>query len=194
MKKIIIIIPTLIVFTIIVAIICSPYQFCEKKNKKIVVSTIKINAPVELVYKFLGDSENAQYWSSYVDHISNLNDSVIPDGHVGSTRRCFQLNNEASGNIWDEEILAVTENKNRTLSIFNMQNFLVTSNHLITEQTYKELDNKTCELSFILYLNNDASWIDQLSLALFAYNVEDAFTKNIENVKLICEKSIGDNI
>lgn len=42
----------------------------------------------------------------FVDHISPLNADQVPDGHVGSTRRCFCYANE-QGRMWDEMLTEV---------------------------------------------------------------------------------------
>lgn len=167
----------------------SPYQYQEDYNKKVVVAKVKINKPVETVFKYLGNSNNAQDWSVYVDHITTLNPNKIPDGKKGSIRRCFQFENEKEGDIWDEEVLEIIPNQKRTLSIFNMKNFRVTSDNIITEQVYHKLGEGKCELSFTVYLKDDAPLMEKLSMSLFAYKIKSIFKRNISNVKRYCEQS-----
>jgi uncharacterized membrane protein len=182
-------IPAIVGVIISVLIYYSPYKYNEQLNKKAVVNTVIINKSAEEVYKYLGNSDNAREWSSYVNHITTLNENNISDGKIGSIRRCYQYKNEEKGNIWDEEILDVIPSKKRKLSVFNMKNFSVTSNNLITEQHYEVIDTNSCKLSFVVFIKNDASLLEKVSLALFGYKVSNVFQKNISNVKAICEKN-----
>ncbi len=68
---------------------CSPYGSYDGFSYKLVKCTITIDAPVDSVFVFLGNSDNASRWSVYVDHITTLNSDSFADGTVGCRRRCF---------------------------------------------------------------------------------------------------------
>jgi uncharacterized membrane protein len=170
------------------AYLFSPYKKHEDKDYPLIKNTIVINAPATQVYAYLGNSNNAQYWSSYVDHITPLNAAAVPDGQVGALRRCFKNANE-KGEQWDEEILENTFNTARQLSIFNTKNFTISAEGLNTRQEYKPLSDTTCELSFTLFYNKPKiSILDLIKIKYSAYVVSNIFDKNLNNIKRLNEQ------
>ena len=173
---------------IILMISFSPYGPKENLAYKAVRQTVDINAPVEQVFAYMGNSANATKWSVYVNHISPLNPNEVPDGTVGSKRRCFTLKDE-TGRRWDETILIVEKNKRRRLNIFNMVDFPMTSDNVLTEQLYEKTSDTTCRLSLTLFLNEEnAGWFDQLKMYYAAYESNDIFARNLANIKKLNEE------
>ena len=186
MKKVFI---ALIIFLITVTLLhwFSPYQNNDLYSHKAIINSIIIDKTPSEVFDYLGNSDNASNWSTYVDHITCLNSDTINDGSIGSIRRCFK-NEDENGIFWDEETIEKELNTKRTLSIFNMNGFWMTADNLRTQQVYEEVDGK-CKLSFTLYYEpNKASFWDKLKLSLTSYFVVPIFQGNIEQVKEILEK------
>ena len=167
---------------IVVLIVFSPYEK-NKDGTKRVTCTVFIDAPVEVVFAYLGNSSNAAQWSVFVHHISTLNDSLIPDGAVGSIRRCF-VNADEKGRCWDEETVRVVPNNSRRLTIFNMQDFPMTADHLVTEQLYRKSAENQCELTFTVFYDvENPGLASHLKLYFAAYRIESIFKQNMENIK-----------
>ena len=165
----------------------SPYQFQPDFQKRILIETTEIHAPIKQVFTYLGNSDNARNWSSFVSHIIPLNPKKVADGAVGSIRRCFK-NPDENGEQWDEEILIVEPNQRRRLSIFNLKNFQIGSEFLLTEQLYERLGAKRCRLTFTLFLKEEAGWIEHLKMYYASYQISRIFKKNIQNIKTINER------
>ena len=189
MKKIIkYVIYSIITFAmlLVLVIVFSPYRKKEGSIQKMIVESIVINEKPNKIYNYLGNSDNAEDWSVYVDHISSLNPDAYSDGEIGSIRRCFK-NKDEKGIYWDEEILITEKNERRRLSIFNMNGFGVETDKLVTEQLYREKDGK-CEISFTLfYGNGKANWYDELKLYFAAYKVAYIFKGNLQKIKELNE-------
>ena len=160
----------------------SPYGKAEDGSQKIIIETIMIDVNTEIVYNYLANSNNAKDWSIYVDYITPLNSDIYKDGEKGSIRRCFKTENEIEM-YWDEEILINEKNKLRQLSIYNMTNFKISSNHLLTEQIYNPRDGK-CELSLTLFLDkNKANFLEEIKLYYAAYQISTIFKGNLNQIK-----------
>jgi hypothetical protein len=174
-----------------IAIYFSPYKKQKSEAKNTVAIVTQIKAPIDSVFAYLGNSSNADDWSSFVDHISVLNPAEVPDGSVGSFRRCFEKADE-SGMTWDEEIVSVVPSKNRKLTIFNMQHFSIQAEGLATEQRYKKLSNNKTELTFVLYFDqNPVDFLDQIKMHLASYKIASIFEQNLANIKKICEEKFA---
>ena len=165
----------------------SPYQNVSDFQKRILIETVIINAPTKQIYQYLGNSENASEWSSFVSHIVPLNPKITKDGTIGSIRRCFK-NTDEKGETWDEEIVINELNQRRRLTIFNLKNFPLNSNGLLTEQLYKTISKNQCQLSFSLFLNEKAGIVDHLKMYYASYQISRIFKKNIQNIKAINER------
>ena len=143
-----------------------------------------IDAPVAQVFEYLGNSENANQWSVFVDHISPL--SGI-DGEVGSFRRCFRDKAEKAEQ-WDEEIIINEPSKRRRLTVFNLQNFKIQSSGLLTEQIYESIENNRCRLSFTLFYNEEShTFWNLLKMHIFSYYIEYIFENNLERIRVFNE-------
>lgn len=176
----------LLILAIGLMILFSPFEQKEKyAQAAIEVSTIIDASPCE-VYEYLGDSDNAREWSSFVSHITPLEGE---DGTVGSFRRCFKDSQEVNEQ-WDEEIVFVDPCRKRRLTVFNLQNFPVEASGLVTEQIYELTDENQCKLSFTLFLakEHNTYW-QQLKLHLGSYQIESIFVKNLENINRLTSNS-----
>ena len=163
-------------------VIFSPYGKNDDGTRN-VSYTVSIDAPVPIVFAYLGNSSNAAQWSVFVHHITTLNDSVIPDGAVGSIRRCY-VNSDESGRRWDEEIVEVVPNLKRRLSIFNLYDFPMTANNLVTDQFYQKTANNQCELTFSVFFDvENPGMVAHLKLYFAAYRIQSIFKQNMENIK-----------
>jgi len=179
----------LIAVVLFLSILLSPYGNPGVGDYKLVKESVVIKAPVSQVYQYLGNSENARQWSTYLHHITPLNDQKIPDGKVGSIRRCFVYQNE-KGQRWDEEVLSVSPNHHRQISCYNFIDFEVSAGLLNTEQLYEETVDGHCLLSFTLFLSPEESpsWIKYLKMYFGSYIVARVFQKNLENIKRLNEE------
>ena len=168
-------------------IFLSPYGYNTEYQRKAVFEIIKINATSADLYNYIGDSKNAEDWSTFVDHITVLNPDEYPDGTVGSVRRCFR-NQDEKGLQWDEEILINEKDKRRRLSVFNMKGFSLSADHLLTEQLYDDLDNGSCNVALTLFFEeNKSNWVDELKFYYAGYRVSNIFRANLENIKRLNE-------
>jgi hypothetical protein len=173
-------------FVFIAVYIFSPYRDHALYSKPAIVNSIEINAPVQSVYTYLGNSDNASRWSVFVKKIVPLNSETVPDGAPGSLRRCF-TETDSTAMIWDEEIIYVEPNVKRTLTTFNLRNFPITVNGLQTDQLYETLANDRCRLSFTLYFKNEPPLWEKIKLTLTSYYISYVFSRNLENIKHFTE-------
>lgn len=176
-------------FLLILAVIIylSPYGKQEGFSYKLMKHTITVNAPVGDLYRYLGNSDNARDWSVYVDHITTLNADSVPDGSVGSKRRCF-VNPDETGTRWDETISENIADTKRQITIYNMIDFPLTADNLATEQLYKKIDENTTELTFsVFYLDAEPSFFEILKTHAASYRIISIFKDNMENIKSIVE-------
>src|SRR5687768_2023175 len=116
--------------------IFSPYRHQVGFAYKLIKHSVLINVAPDSVFRFLGNSANARRWSLYVHHIAPLNANEVPDGTVGSKRRCF-CNADETGTQWDEVLTRVVPNEKRQISCYNLVDFAMSTKGLGTEQLYK---------------------------------------------------------
>ena len=193
-KKVLIGIVLFVLLALIGLITFSPYGKHETFTFKEVGHTIDINAPTEKVFKFLGNSANASRWSVYVNHIITLNADAVPDGAVGSRRRCF-CNPDRTGRQWDELITVVEKNKKRQLTIYNLKDFNLKVDNLATEQLYEPIDANKCRLTFIVFFKDvKPSLTDQVKMYFGAYDIKSVFKANMDNIKHIVEEEYAKGI
>ncbi len=167
----------------------SPYGKQKGFDQKVLLEKIDIKVPVKQVYSYLGNSDHAADWSSFVDHISPLNLADHPDGTMGSVRRCFKNANEC-GITWDETTLIDSPNQKRRLNIFNINGLFLNSDHLLTEQIYHSTGSHHCQIAFTLFLETENStWLDEIKLYGSAYFIAPIFKTNLENIKRINENA-----
>ncbi len=168
-------------------VVFSPYGKHDGHDYKLIKKSVVINAPAAQVYAYLGNSDNAQKWSVFVDHITTLNSDSVPDGQKGSVRRCF-VNDDEQGKRWDEEIMVVEPNQRRQLTCYNYAGFDMTAGDLRTEQLYEAPEDGKCLLSFTLFFpeEND-TLLNSLRMYYKAYDIAAVFEKNLGNIKKLNE-------
>lgn len=173
----------ILLIAVFLMVLFSPYGNKEGRDGKLVESTILINAPVEQIFAYLGNSDNASEWSVFVDHISPLNSYEVADGNPGSIRPCFVKKDE-KGKSWDEEVLVVDLNKQRLLSYYNYRNFVLTAGVINTEQLYEETKEGHCLLSLTLFFPQEkTNLLKHLKMYYAAYQVSYFFEENLKNIK-----------
>jgi hypothetical protein len=167
----------------------SPFGNHEGFNYKLVQHTVEINAPATAVFGFLGNSANASKWSVFVNHISPLNADIIPDGRVGSRRRCFTRADE-TGTQWDELITEVIPATKRQLTIYNMKGFTMSEHGLATEQLYESPAPDKTRLTFtVFYKDRKPGIIGNLKTYIAAYRIKSIFNENMNNIKKQVEEA-----
>jgi len=172
-----------------------------------------IEAPLDAVWDYNSDDENAKNWSVFFAKIVPCPDKDCPSninlkpGEIGSIRRCYRNQNE-KGVFWDEITLEsykrqslayrkiITHNINgyRSESLKNQAEFVV-------EQKYKELGKSSTELTFSVKLQkpdqlrvnndsieeNDTSFWDDIiiktNFALGERRTLEILDKNLQNIK-----------
>lgn len=165
-------------------LILSPYKYRPERGDWAIVEKVEINAHAGQLYTYLGNSANAAEWSSYVSEIRPLNEQAFPDGAKNSRRRCFYIKDHRR--TWDEQIDSTRENAYRRLRVYNLHNFPMSSEHLLTEQQYLSTKYGT-KLSLTLYLDRDASLLDQLKIQAAAFIVASIFEGNLQKIKEVNE-------
>lgn len=161
-------------FKYIILLLLPISLFAQKKYKV----SIEMDASSEYVFNYLGNSNNANKWSVFVDSIAVLNPFEFNDGDIGSIRRCYVRN---SNKKWDEEVVEITSNQHRLLRCFNYQNFKANPPHLFTEQTYEDTGNNKCLVTFTIIMHEKPTIIQRLGVI----KTQSIFRKNLENIKLL---------
>lgn len=171
--------------------IFNPYGHSEYyQGRRSIVNIIEINAPVEKVFKYLGNSANASKWSVYVDHITPLNADKIADGQVGSERRCYQ-NPDEKGLQWDETVLINELNKRRRISIYNLVDFPMKADGLTTEQLYFPIDSSRTKLVFSVFYLDEPDKMTSFKTFIGSWYIQYIFKRNLLNIKTEVEKLNG---
>jgi len=187
LKKILLGILITLCVALLAMVVFSPYKRQDGFNYKLVKHTLVINAPVDSVFRFLGNSDNARKWSVYVHHISTLNSDEVKDGLPGSIRRAFCTADE-KGQRWDELVTIVEPNKRRQLITYDYIDFSMTAEGLATEQIYQAIDANTSQLTFTLFFkDHKPTLFEKLKMNFAAYVVLDIYEKNMDNIKRIVE-------
>lgn len=172
----------LMTLLLLAGVLFSPYGQQPGYSYKLVGHTVVIDAPLEVVFNYLGNSSHASDWSVYVHHITPLNADRLPDGSIGSRRRCFRQADE-TGIRWDELITEVLPNQKRQLTLNHLVGFPMSAKNLATEQIYRPLPNGKCQLTFTVFFTREPSWFDAFKMYLAAYVIKDLFKKNMVNIR-----------
>jgi len=147
-------------------------------SQEIVRESILIDAPKSQIFQYLGNSNNSQEWSSYVDTIYTLNPTRFKDGQVGSIRRCLVNKKQ-----WDEKILEVIPNEKRLLYCYNFKNFKLNPPLLYTEQLYESIGDKTLLTFTILTETHEYTFLKKIKLYFGVFQSKRTFKKNLKNIK-----------
>lgn len=165
----------------------SPYGRQDGFPYRVMAHTVEIGAPADSVFRYLGNSANASRWSTFVHHITPLNPDSVPDGAVGSRRRCFRLADE-SGETWDETITVVEPSRRRQLTLYAFRNFAVSADNMATEQIYEALGPDRSRLTFTVFFKDvEPGFLDAYLMYLTAYRIHDIFKDNMRNIARIVE-------
>lgn len=152
--------------------------------------SVKINAPLERVWKYASDSTKANAWSVFFDHISPL--PGIKDGEIGSLRRCYRNANE-KGEMWDEVTIYLEPLKMRAIVTYNLQgftlNFLAKKNYVFVRQLYTKISETESELTFETYYSPEASIMTKLLFKISQRDTLRIFQENLINIKSAIEGS-----
>jgi uncharacterized protein YndB with AHSA1/START domain len=151
---------------------------------KSVEESIVIEAPLQEVWKYLSDSQQAKNWSVFFHHISPL--PGISDGQPGSLRRCFKYQDETGGR-WDEMTIQTIPNKKREIVTFNLQafghHFLLKNQYIFVRQLYQSLGTNQTLLTFQTQRSQKANIKTRISFGFSKSDVRDIFQKNLINIK-----------
>ena len=153
---------------------------------------VEIDAPMDAVWAYVGDSGRASEWSVYFDHISPLPQSPVPDGQVGALRRCYRRADEA-GVTWDEEVMALDHHRARGIRTYALRGFRPLVQDAVgwtqyqVAQHYEELGGERTRLTFSTDLLRPglppARWL----FGAFADEVIRIFRLNLENIAAAIE-------
>jgi hypothetical protein len=153
-----------------------------------VTESVTINAPVEVVWKYVSDSTKARDWSVYFDHISPL--PGIQDGQVGSLRRCFR-NADESGLSWDEVTTIIQPLKMRQITTYNIKHLpwslLTFGGYVFVRQHYRKISDQQTELTFQTVSPADANWIHRKVFEFSRRDTLRIFKQNLTNIKALIE-------
>lgn len=149
---------------------------------------IIIDAPIDEVWRYTGDSTNAAEWSVFFDHIEPQ--PGIEDGKVGALRRCFRRADK-TGLTWDETITKVVTYRYRQLRTYNIKNSPIPGMEEFEFDVYHHLiplgPNQT-ELVFASKVIKSKMTLSTLSLYIKAgREAEKVILLNLENIKRAIE-------
>ena len=184
LKRILLWATALLLLAVASIAITSPYGRKPGYPYRLVLYSVDIDAPVDAVFQYLGNSGNARRWSVYVHHITTLNSAQVADGQPGSVRRCYHQADE-QGIRWDERIDAVAPGRMRRLLMFNLQEFPIQAEGLATEQHYEALPGGRCRLCFTVFFREGAhpTALEQAKTYIAAYRIKSIFRRNMDNIR-----------
>ncbi len=147
---------------------------------------VVIEAPIEAVWEYVGDSRNAAEWSVYFDHITPLPGG--PDGGVGALRRCYRHADE-TGNRWDEVVVELQPQTYRQIRTYGLHGFPPEFGQpeFRVHQRFTKLGPNRTRLEFASELIKPR---DPISLARFVTKVGEGnrvIGLNLENIKAAVE-------
>lgn len=149
--------------------------------------TVEIDAPVEIVWAYVGDSKNASEWSVYFDHITPL--PGAPDGLVDSLRRCYRRGDE-TGIAWDERVARVEEFRLRELHTFAVRGFkdeLFNQAEYSVIQRFEPLPGGRTRLTFSSTLLKPRSWSALMRFGDARAEAERVVGLNLANIAAAAE-------
>ncbi|HEV2132411.1 MAG TPA: SRPBCC family protein, partial [Longimicrobiaceae bacterium] len=152
-----------------------------------IAESVTIEAPVEEVWSYLGDSGNARQWSVFFHHIAPL-DSL--DGRLGAERRCFR-NPDRSGIRWDETVIALVPHRERRIHVYNLAGFALPRadrSEFETRQLYERPSPGTTRLTFTAELREPRDLLTRLLFRLTRSETERIFRRNLANIKAAVEQ------
>ena len=150
--------------------------------------SVIIDAPLDTVWAYASNSNNARDWSVFFDHISPL--PGTGDGQVGALRRCFR-NQKETPPYWDEIIILLEPKNMRVITTYNLTGFkfewLTTGSYIFVRQLYRSLDDKRSELTFQTNFSQKSGLVTKAAFFIAKKDTLDIFKKNLTNIKLFIE-------
>lgn len=168
----------LVALTVLIVALQKPVAISE---------SVTIDAPVEEVWSYLGDSGNARQWSVFFHHIAPL-DSL--DGRLGAKRRCFR-NPDGSGIRWDETVIALVPHRERRIHVYALAGFALPRadrSEFETSQLYERVSPGITRLTFTAELREPRDPITRLLFRLTRGETERIFRLNLANIKAAVEQ------
>jgi hypothetical protein len=151
-------------------------------------ATVVIDAPIDEVWKYTGDSSQAAKWSTFFDHITPM--PGIPEGQVGALRRCYRRPDN-SGLNWDERTVAVQAPTRRELRTFNIQRSPIPGMdgyEFEVVHTLRALGPNQTELTFSSTVAKwDFRWSAIKKLIFGGVEAAKIVQDNVENIKVLIE-------
>jgi hypothetical protein len=142
-----------------------------------------INAPAEKIYPYLSDFKKGQEWSSYAQVDPHMKVTYTgPDGQVGSVMNFEGNSDVGSGKL---EILKTIPNEAVDVRLTMIKPFY--GENLIEYRLTKEGD----ATKFSWAMSGDGGFMGKLMSVLLDCEkmIGDQFSKGIENLKTVVEKS-----
>jgi hypothetical protein len=167
-------------------IVNSPYERQEGSGRRLLATSVDIDAEPDSVYRFLGDPANLDRWSGYVHHCAPLNADSLPEGALGSRRRCFCAP-DGAGRRWDETLVEAVPGKKRGMALHDFAGFSAAPDSLVMEQSYATLGNGGCRLTFSLYFPGEPGWRETLQMYFAAYSIKGIFARDLARIKRVTE-------
>ena len=160
---------------------------------------VVIDAPIEAVWAYVGESRYARAWSVYFHHITPQQTSgSAPDGALGALRTCYRRADE-TGVQWDEAVVMAEQEDTvwtRRLRSFNLRGFSGVPGLLdgrttyAVEQQYVALGPRQTALRFRTHLEPGSDALLRLAFRFYAREVERIFRLNLENIKAAVEADV----
>ena len=159
-----------------------PFRYAER---------VEVDAPLDALWAYAGNSLLATDWSVYFHHISPLPESPVPDGQIGSLRRCYRREDE-TGPTWDEEVTALVPKRYREIRTYALRNFrwvglAARQTEYRVGQHYESLGPERSRLTFSTELIRPRSVLAKGAFALFARETVRIFRVNLENIAAAVE-------
>lgn len=154
-----------------------------------VSESVIINAPLEETWKYASNSLEAVNWSVYFDHITPL-PGPVPDGGIGSLRRCYR-NKDETGYAWDEVIINTEPQRLRQIVTYNFINFpfawIHRKEYVFVRQLYESLGPEKSRLTFQTSSHKDNNLLFRFLFWISRKETGEIFLKNLENIKAAIE-------
>ncbi len=153
--------------------------------------SVIVNASPKEVWDFLSDNKHAKGWSVFFDHITTLPGNV-PEGSVGSVRRCFR-NADETGFSWDETTVETVPYKYRRIAGANIQGVkspIIKNFRFQAHQVYEDIAPGKTKLTFKGDLDDWTKYgfVERYVNWVSGFEVERVFKLNLINIKAMIEQ------
>jgi uncharacterized protein YndB with AHSA1/START domain len=171
----------------------SPYKLQPGSDRRMLSISTDIAAAADSVYRFLGDTANAERWSVFIDEIAPLNADSVQPWAAGSRLRCF-VRNDGKERRWDETVREAVPGRKRLLVLYGFEGFSAAPDSLTLEQIFAPMEDAegrevaASRLTFNLYFTRGPGWRETLQMFFAAYSVKGIFSRDLAHVKRLLEK------